>query len=347
MEEHGGNPLAAARRLGRPPEEFLDFSASINPLGLPRAAREALRGSRAAAERYPDPQYRELTAVLAAYLGVDPACLVVANGASGALWNLLLARRPEAVRIFRPAFSEYARGARAAGAAVREQDLETGLDVPPAAAASGELVFCNNPHNPSGAVWEADRLVPWAEAVCARGAVPVLDEAFVDFLPDPERFSLRRWVVARPGSVILGSLTKFFALPGLRVGYLLAAPETAQELREAAEPWRVNAPAAAASREALGDVAFIAASRRLLPRWREELRAKLQALPGVEVYPSQVNFLLLRLPRPGISEALARRGILVRDCANFPPLSPGHVRVAVRRPGENRRLIRALEEVLR
>ncbi|MDA8065368.1 MAG: threonine-phosphate decarboxylase CobD [Thermaerobacter sp.] len=346
MEEHGGNPLAAARRLGRPPEEFLDFSASINPLGLPRAAREALRGSRAAAERYPDPQYRELTAALAAYLGVDPECLVVANGASGALWNLLLARRPEAVRIFRPAFSEYARGARAAGAKIREADLGDSF-TPPATGQPGELVFWNNPHNPSGAVVEAARLEPWAEAVLARGAIPVLDEAFVDFLPDPRRWSLRCWVARHPGPVILGSLTKYFALAGLRLGYLLAAPEVAGALREAAEPWRVNAAAAAAGAAALGDAAFVAASRRLLPRWREELRAKLQALPGVEVYPSQVNFLLLRLPRPGISEALARRGILVRDCANFPPLSPGHVRVAVRRPGENRRLVRALGEVLR
>ncbi len=344
-EEHGGDVLAAARRLGRPAEEFLDFSASINPLGLPLAAREALRGFRAAAARYPDPQYRELTGALAAYLGLEPECLVVANGASGALWNLLLARRPGAVRIFRPAFSEYARGARAAGAAVREQDLGTGPDVPPAAA-SGELVFWNNPHNPSGAAWEADRLVPWAEAVLARGAIPVLDEAFVDFLPDPARWSLRCWAIRHPGPVILGSLTKFFALAGLRLGYLLAAPEVAAELREAAEPWRVNAAAAAAGAAALGDAAFVTASRRLVPRWREELRAKLQALPGVEVYPSQVNFLLLRLPRPGIPEELARRGILVRDCANFPPLSPGHVRVAVRRPGENRRLVQALGEVL-
>jgi len=350
---HGAHYAEAARTLDARSESFLDFSANINPLGAPTAAlaagAEALHG---AAGRYPDLHYPELCAALAFYLKVSPKTVLPTNGGAEALFLAARAAAERTVRskalILEPTFSEYAVATRAAGLEVVRvvaRRPETGfcldlaiLDEALKASSDVGLVFLCNPNNPTGdaisheeALWVADR-------VREAGAVLVVDEAFADFAP---RLSIAPEV--GQALFVARSFTKFFAVPGLRLGCLVA--HDPEHVRAFQPSWSVNAVAAAAGIAASKEEAFARATLEEVALRRRELFSALKGLPGITAYPSAANFLLVYGP-PGLPERLARRGILVRGCEPFRGLGPGFFRVAVRRKQENERLVQTLRDIL-
>ena len=343
---HGAHGSVAARALEVPESDFLDFSQNINPLGAPAGALEAARQALyEAAGRYPDPGYPELRGALAAYLGVPPEKIVPTNGGAEALF--LAAHAPHAggkALILEPTFSEYAAAARAAGleparrvARRREDDFR--LDLAALEDLEGvALVFLCNPNNPTGDALSGEEVLHVADRVLERDAVLVVDEAFADFAPATS-------VVAEVGEglYVARSFTKFFAVPGLRLGCLVCAdPGRVQEFQPS---WPVNAVAAAAGAAAVRDRDFADASITNSSRLREELFEALEAAPGLTPFPGATNFLLVRGP-VGLSERLARRGVLVRGCEPFLGLGPEYFRVAVRRAAENERLVAGIREEL-
>ena len=345
---HGAHGALAARALGTAPGDFLDFSANINPLGPPEgallAAQEALRVEAAA---YPDPRYPELRAALGGYLGVDPGTVLPTNGGAEALF--LAARvaaegRGRKAVILDPTFSEYAAAARAAGLEPESRvarDPRRGFRLDPSALDDLHgvgLVFLCNPNNPTGDLSARDAVRAIAGKVRAAGAVLVVDEAFADFAPGESVAGEvdENLYVAR-------SFTKFFAVPGLRLGCLVARdPDHAGAFQPS---WPVNVAAAAAGVAAAGDAPFAEKTVSEVSRRREELFDALDGLAGITPYPAAANFLLFGGPE-GLPERLARLGVLVRGCGPFPGLGPRFVRVAVRGAEENGRLVRALEEAL-
>lgn len=339
---HGAHGGAVARMLDVPEAGFLDFSQNINPLGAPPAALEAAR--RALEEdtgTYPDLSYRALREALGAYVGVDPRRVVPTNGGAEALFLAARAAGGSGTAvILEPTFSEYAPAAAAAGleparrvARLPEDDFA--LD--PRALADLEgvaVVFLCNPNNPTGGVLGRGAVMEISARVREAGAVLVVDEAFVDFVPEASVADAvdDHLLVAR-------SFTKFFAIPGLRLGCLICPdPARVQALQPS---WPVNAVAAAAGTAAAGDTGFAERSVREVARLRDALAADLAALPGLTVAPGSANFLLVRGPE-GLTERLARRRILVRGCAPFPGLGPGFFRVAVRGGGQNGALVEAV-----
>ena len=347
---HGAHGADAARTLGgEPPGGFLDFSANINPLGPPDgalyAAQKALVAEVAA---YPDGRYPELCAALAAYLGVPERTVLPTNGGAEALFlaaRIAAEARPGGrAMVLDPTFSEYAAAARAAGlrpesrVARRQED---GFRLDPSAL--GDLrgvsvVFLCNPNNPTGDLTPRDEVLDLMGRTRAAGAVLVVDEAFADFAPGESVADLvdESLYVAR-------SFTKFFAVPGLRLGCLVARdPDLARTFQPS---WPVNVAAAAAGIAGAGDADYAEKTLAEVALRREELVGELRRLPGLEVYPGAANFLLLRGPE-GLPERLARRGVLVRGCGPFPGLGPRFLRIAVRGAEENGRLIRELGVVL-
>ena len=339
---HGAHGGAAARMLDLPEAGFLDFSQNINPLGAPPAALGAAR--RALDEdagTYPDLSYRALREALGAYVGVDPRRVVPTNGGAEALF--LAARtagRSGTAAILEPTFSEYAPAAEAAGLeparrVVRHPEDDFTLD--PRALADLErvaVVFLCNPNNPTGGVLGREEVLEIAARVREAGAVLVVDEAFVDFVPKASVADAvdDHLLVAR-------SFTKFFAIPGLRLGCLICSdPDPVQALQPS---WPVNAVAAAAGTAAARDTDFAERSVRKVARLRAALTADLAALPGLTVFPGSANFLLVGGPE-GLTERLAHRRVLVRGCAPFPGLGPGFFRVAVRGERENGALVEAV-----
>lgn len=341
---HGAHGAAMARVLDVSGDAFLDFSQNINPLGAPPGVLEA--AGRALVEesgRYPDLSYARLREALGGYLGVDPKRIVPTNGGAEALF---LATRSTGsggrALVLEPTFSEYAAASGAAGmepvrrVARRAEDgfrLDRGtLDDLEGVG----VVFLCNPNNPTGEALGREDVLDLAGRVRSAGAVLIVDEAFADFVPE---ISVADEVDEH--LVVARSFTKFFAIPGLRLGCLVCAdPSRIQALQPS---WSVNAVAAAAGIAAARDDAFAGRSIAEVARLRESLTAALGALPGLDVFPGAANFLLVRGPG-GLVERLARRGVLVRGCEPFMGLGPGYFRVAVRGEPENAALVAGIRE---
>jgi threonine-phosphate decarboxylase len=349
---HGAHYAEAAQALGKSLDAFLDFSQNINPLGPPAAALVAAeKALHEEAGRYPDLDYAELRVALAGYLGVSPASVLPTNGGAEALF--LAARVAAEVLgskaiILEPTFSEYAAAARAAGFRVehvvaRRPETEFRLDLAVLDEALGErrdvgLVFLCNPNNPTGDAVSRPDVLRVAERVREAGAVLVVDEAFADFTPHLS-------VAPEVGEhlFVARSFTKFFAVPGLRLGCLVTS--NVGRARAFQPSWPVNAVAAALGISAAADRAFTEATLTEVGLRRQELLDMLEELPGITAYAGAANFLLARGPRT-LPEDLAQKGILVRGCEPFRGLGSGFFRVAVRGVEDNGRLVEMLRSVL-
>ena len=354
---HGGQIFAVARRLGIAPEEILDFSASINPLGPAPTVREAVLAAFDRVVHYPDSAASELRERLAAGHDLAPNQLVVGNG-STELIHLLprLLPKPAWRRalIVAPPFAEYARSLQTEGWHV---------DYFPLSADDGftlhadrlkhrlqggyDLLVLANPGNPTGRLYRRREIAPLVAEAAAAQVQCVIDEAFMDFCPAETAIPL---LEQHQNLVILRSLTKFHAIPGLRLGYALAATPLATRLAELREPWSINVLAQAAGLAALEAHDHHAATMELISRERTALTISLGAIPGLTVFPGAANYLLLRLPQGIVGSALAaaleEQRILIRTCGSFSGLDDSFVRIAVRSAAENRRLGDAIRHFL-
>lgn len=349
---HGGDLSWAASRYGRDREDFLDFSCSLNPLGPPASALRAARRSLRKVARYPEPGAETVRGVVARFLGVGEDSVILGNGSTEIIHSLFRWRRPGSVLLVEPCFSEYRRAAEAVGARVESHVLraEVGFRLDPERLArrvvGHDMAVLVNPSSVTGRFYRDEELEPLELAAAESGALLVVDESFLGLCDRAEGLT-----GAGPGrwarSVRISTSTKLFALAGLRgPGWLVGPGEVVLELGRHLPPWRIGEPAAAALVAALADRRYQDRTRILVPRWREDLATSLEDLP-LRVFPSTVNLLLLRLARGEEGERLVhhlgRRGILVRWCRDFPGLGPEFVRVAVRRPRDNRRLVREMK----
>ena len=350
---HGGDVARAARELGLAPEAVLDFSASINPLGMPEGALAAAREAIIRAVHYPEIDAATLGEALATHHGLDPSQLLPAAGSTELIYLLPRVLRPRRALLVRPAFSEYARSLELAGVPWDAFDLtpETNFQLDPrtllaAVGPETDLVLLANPGNPSGRGIAPSLLEELARALRER-ALLVVDEAFVDFCPE---HSLLDRVGFHHNLYLLRSLTKFYAIPGLRAGFLVGPPMGVQRLGAAREPWALSTPALAAATACLAATDYRRATGALVPQLRGELSSGLASI-GLNVFLGDANYLLAHLPSPlpGAAETagrLFRRGILIRPCGNFPPLNDRYLRLAVRPREEQQCLLAALAEVL-
>lgn len=355
--DHGGTIYAAARQLGCRPADLLDLSASINPLGLSPAVRAACLASLEQVPHYPDPTAHKLIQALAGHYQIPVDTVVPANGSTHLIHLLPAVLSGSRALIVAPAFSEYSHALTRHGWQISHHLLSPAdgfqLDLASLSlqlcSERPNLLFLCNPANPSGTLHPAG-LIPALLEVCQHtGTIMVLDEAFMDFCG--EQHSSLASVVASGCGIVLRSLTKFYALAGLRLGCAAAAPGLADQLRAALPPWEVNTVAQFAGVAALADHHYAAETRELIQAERQLLTDALARFTGLQVYPSATNYLLFRLPDPldaaHLQERLLKKHqILVRDCSSFVGLDQRFVRVAVRSRSENERLIEALHEEL-
>jgi histidinol-phosphate/aromatic aminotransferase/cobyric acid decarboxylase-like protein/adenosyl cobinamide kinase/adenosyl cobinamide phosphate guanylyltransferase len=319
-----------------------DHAVNVVAGGPPDWLREALRRAlEEDAGGYPDEA--EAIAAIAALHGREPDEVVPTNGAAEALWLLPAALRPELAACVHPAFTEAEAALRTHGVAVtrvlRDPERDFALD-PTKVPSAADLVVAGNPASPSGTLDPATAIL----ALRQPGRVVTVDEAFMDLVPG-EPATLAR---ERAGDlIVVRSLTKALAIPGLRVGYALAAPALAERLRAVRPPWSANALALAAlAAAATRPDAFAALAERTQSE-RQDLAGRLAALPGVRSWPAAANFCLVEVADGPVAVAALRdRGIAVRHAASFPGLGPGHLRITARGPEENERLARALAEAL-
>lgn len=351
---HGGNIYVFAREHGLQREDVLDFSASINPLGWPRGVAAAYRRALSLAVHYPEPYAETLTAALARYHDLNPETLIVGNGSTQLIYLLARALKPQRVLIVVPSFSEHVTAFHLVGTQVsrfvsRLPTFTLSVEQLCQRLAEGyDTLVLTNPNSPTGALVPREimlDIVHW----CRRSRVRLLvDETFVDWV---EGESLKDLVPGQLHLFILRSLTKFFALPGLRVGYVITHQRNVKQLMKQIEPWSVNTVAQTVAAACLNDQQFVRRSHTFMVRERLWIERQLATIAGVEVFPSQANFLLLRIKKHGCTAAdvahqLAQYNILIRDCSNFVGLGKQFIRIAIRRREENQRLIAALTDVV-
>ncbi|MBF2098750.1 MAG: threonine-phosphate decarboxylase [Gloeomargaritaceae cyanobacterium C42_A2020_066] len=342
---HGGNLRWAAAQAGCSPDAILDFSANINPLGPPTWLAEALLAALPTLRHYPDPEYRELRQALGDVHHVPPTWIWPGNGAAELLtWIARDLATLKSVTVVTPAFGDYRRALQAAGAHLRPwplpwPSLADPLAELPAGRQSGLLI--TNPHSPTGCLFCRQSLTQLLE----HWALVVVDEAFMDFLPPTQDQSLIPWVRDYPNLIVLRSLTKFYSLPGLRLGYAVGHPERWQRYQDWRDPWPVNALAAGLVPRLLADQAFQQQTWDWLTTARADLLAALAVRPDWHPHPSVTNFLLVKTGRPAPDlqrQLLVQARILVRDTLSYPELGDHYLRLAVRTSPDHEHLRCAL-----
>ena len=350
---HGGDLTLAQSTFGK--SQVIDFSANMNPLGPPSSAWQAILEHLEGIVHYPDPHARALKKALADYLAVDPAHLALGNGSIELIYLLPRIFPFDTATLPAPGFSEYEYAVRLTRSQCRyvylkPPDYVWDLPVLLDAVALGGLIFLCNPNNPTGTLLSRSDL----EALLAAlppSALLVMDEAFIDFVDRSQELTLIPQAIRDPRLLVLGSLTKFFALPGLRLGYLAGAAELISRLAAFLPPWNINSLAQAAGAAALGDKKYIENSRNYINQARERLYEELKTIPGLNPLRPTANFIFCRLgpdlPRaPEVVEHMGHKGFLLRDCSNYRGLDDRCLRLAVRRLKDNQALVTALRELL-
>ncbi len=329
----------------------MDFSASINPLGPPASAIAAIEAHLGDLSAYPDPASTSLRQALSKFHKIPADWILPGNGSAELLtWACRDLAQLQTTHLITPAFSDYQRALSAFSATVQSHalKLEPGLAAlqnwqPPSPGFQAGLLF-NNPHNPTGGLLSREHLASCLDQF----ELVVLDEAFMDFLPMEEQQSLLQDIMVHENLVILRSLTKFYSLPGLRLGYAIAHPDRLQKWQQWRDPWSVNALASAAGIAVLKDQGFQQQTWAWLPEARSQLFVGLQQL-GLQPLPGVANYLLVAADCSvtALQEALLQEAhILIRDCMSFPELCDGYFRVAVRTLAENQKLLDALSITL-
>ena len=350
---HGGNLNWAARIAGCPVSALIDFSASINPFGTPESAISAIVEHTTRLNSYPDPEYEELRSHLAAHHQIEPEFILPGNGSAELLtWTCRELAQQNFTYIVTPAFSDYFRALKAFDGKIISCQLELDSSVAPSPfppvpqspqPQSGLLL--NNPHNPTGKLWTRKEILPYLK----RFDMVAIDEAFMDFLTPSEEQSLIPLVREHPNLIILRSLTKFYCMPGLRIGYAIAHPERLKKWQAWRDPWSVNTLAAAATAAALQDRDFQQQTWDWLTPARSQLFEGLAKIPQLKPYMGAANYLLVKIEGSAteLQEKLLQEKIYIRDCVSFPELGDRYFRLAVRLPDENARLVAAISSIMK
>ncbi len=357
---HGGDVYAASRELGKDVAELIDFSASINPLGPSPNVWRAITGARHLLPHYPDPECWDLRQALAGRWHVKPGQILVGNGSMELIYALPRALKINHLALVQPTFSGYAASMASAGGCITtvcaDRDEQYALPIDrlrrllerqtKGSRTIDGILLCN-PNSPTGKACGAEEALELARAAQRRGVWLIVDETFADYCPERSILPL-----TSPWSrvVVLRSLTKFYGLPGLRVGYAVAAPTVIQRLRSELPPWSVNAMGQTAALAALQDTAHARKSLRFVQKERTRFVRLLSSLPGCTVLPTQANFIFMELPRgwqaKKMTAQLRREGLLIRDCSAVSGSSARAIRIAVRLRHDNDRLIQSLSRLL-
>lgn len=350
---HGGDVYSEECPAGG----WLDFSANINPLGLSEYVKKAIIENIDSLVHYPDPRGRGLKQAVSASYHVREDAVILGNGAAELFYVYFHAKRPKRVLLPVPSFSEYEKAARCSGAEIQyfylreDEDFSLDLLKLQGAMAGCQTVVLGNPNNPTGGLLAREQVEKLVKAAKQSGTNVIVDESFLDFRADRQLYSVADLAAEYDNLLVISSLTKFFAIPGLRLGYGLAHEEMVKELEFHKDTWNVNSLAQTAGAAALKDAAYKERTLEFINTHVPEMYRALRGIAGLKAYEPSVNFVLLNLAGCGmeswqLAEKMKRRGILIRDCSNYPGLDEYFVRLAVRGRKDNELMLQMLRECL-
>lgn len=332
--------------------ELIDFSSNINPLALPRGLEQILVDNFKSLKAYPDIQYRNLKSSISSYLNCNEKNILVGNGAVEIINNFtILANR---VLICIPSFSEYEKRAIINGKVVERipynNDFTIDIELIEKTIKEGDLLILGNPNNPTGLRIDKNDLFKICRLVKKINGYLLLDEAFFEFCPKDydsiELFKSDNY----ENIAIIRAATKFFALPGIRLGYGCTSTSIAERVKDIELPWSINSLADAAGQYIFLDKEYIEESKKYIEKERNYMEQELEKIPGILPYKTHTNYILIKLVNWNeeyIFNFFLRKGIIIRKCSSFTGLSDGYIRVAIKDRKNNERLIKIFQELER
>lgn len=327
----------------------MDFSVNTNPLGMPQPVRDALQNALLHADEYPDPQAQALREAVASYFSVPDEWLCFGNGASELFLAIVHALRPKKILIPVPSFYGYEHAAKAAECEIVTYPLEVENDFTlqddffEMLTEDVDFVFLANPNNPTGRCVDKAYGLRLLQICKERHIKVVLDECFIGFVGETASFMDQ--LEEFSNLILVRAFTKIYAIPGVRLGYLLSSDmELCNRIQRQLPEWNLSTFAQAAGIAAISEKDYVRKSADYVKQERLFLENKLKEL-GMKVYPGDANYLLIHTEIP-LYERLLKRQILIRDCSNFAGLTSGYYRIAVRTREENEMLWKAIGECI-
>ena len=326
----------------------IDFSANCNPLGTPRKVKEAIIESLDHINDYPQVGCFPLKKAIAEYEQTDFSQVICGNGAAEVIFTLCRAVSPKKALVPAPTFAEYQQALYSVGCQVEffyldeKKQFRLDEDFISALTPDLDIIFLCNPNNPTGLLVEKEVLKKLLDRCRQLDIFMAVDECFLDFVPEPEKYTLKEYLKDYENLFLFKAFTKRYAMAGVRLGYgLCGNGKLLEKMESMCQPWNVSSLAQAAGLAALKETAYVEEGRQVTFQELDYLKKELSAL-GYPVYPSQANYVFFKGPED-LYEKLEKKKILIRDCSNYTGLCKGYYRVAVKNHEENRALIQALK----
>lgn len=348
---HGGNAKEISRKNKIEYDQILDFSANINPLGMPDSVRKAVIEGLDKIEKYPDITYFELKCAIGEFENIKKETLILGNGAAEVLFNVVRGINPQNTLILAPTFSEYEEATRAVKSNIiyyklkEEKEFCIQEDILDYIDSKLNLIFICNPNNPTGVITSQDLLQKILAKAEKNEVMVVIDESFLDFIE--EDLSMISYINEYENLIIIKSLTKLFALPGIRIGYGICSNlELNCKIENISPAWNINILAEIATKAGLKDKIYIEESINFIKNEKEYLYNELKEITGLKVYEPSVNFILLKtLTKVNLKHELLKNNILIRSCSNYKGLDNNYYRIAIKTHGENLKLINNIRNI--
>lgn len=349
---HGANVEDMCRVYNKNPKDIVDFSSNINPYLIENLDKYILEGLEAC-YRYPDISYANLRSNIANYLNIESSNIIPGNGATEIIY-LLMKSINKRLAILNPTFSEYERGATLSGLEVlnlylkKSKDFEIDLDGIKDSIDKFDSLFICNPSNPIGKVYDLKELL---DLLNKNNKLLIVDETFMEFVGDEKKYSLVDYVKDNPNIFIIKAVTKFFGIPGIRLGYGVSSNKNIlDKMYEIKEPWTINSFADTISNHIFNDEEYIKNSKEFFIKEREYMLKELEKIHVIKAYKTNTNFILIKLYNKKSSELkkelFVQGNILVRDASNFKNLDESYIRIAIKSHEENKQIINQLNKIL-
>lgn len=349
---HGGNVDEIMRQYNLQNGSIIDFSANINPVGISNKVKEEMILALNEIERYPDITYYDLKMGISRYDNVYYDNILLGNGAAEVIFNIVRGLKPKKVLLPQPTFSEYEDAVKSIDSdieyyVIKNEDYTLDNEFISLINESIDMIFICNPNNPTGVLTSKEYIKLVLERAKKYNAVVVIDESFIDFIEFKERCSVIQWCKEYKNLIVVKSLTKFFAFPGIRIGYGISGNnEIIEKVSRVSIPWSINTVATFGAIVALNQREYVEKTILYVKNEKEFLFNALSKFEKLSVYKPTVNFIFFKInSKFELKEQLIKEGILIRSCNNYKGLDSSYYRVAVRTREENIKLIEALKKI--
>ncbi|MCR1952342.1 threonine-phosphate decarboxylase CobD [Clostridium sp. DSM 100503] len=352
---HGGNIDELSRKYNLNKEKLIDFSANINPIGINKNVKMEMMKAIDKIERYPDITYYDLKSSISKFEGIEIEDLVLGNGAAEVIFNLVRALNPRKVLIPAPTFGEYEEAVLSVKGRIEYYYLRENNkwnideDILNYITEDIDMVFICNPNNPTGNLTNKDIILEIAKKALKTNTIVVIDESFLDFVKDSKNYTIVESLNEYKNIFILKSMTKFFAIPGIRIGYGISKnQDIMKKINDISVPWNVNVIAERAAIVALEEKEYMEDTIKYIEEEKNFLFNELSKIEQINIFRPTVNFIMFKTTEfIDLKEKMLSKNIIIRSCSNYKGLDKNYFRIAVRTREENEKFISTLKEIIK